>query len=62
MLSATKYRQIRPDAVVSKDGSRQFRTVAATITTYPPNRAGKYTRYVKAVIYDEYITVTKDQS
>ncbi|KAL8105548.1 putative pectinesterase/pectinesterase inhibitor 13 [Apium graveolens] len=60
-LLAAKNAQIRPDAVVAKDGSGQFKTIAAALAAYPKNKPGRYTIYVKAGIYDEYITVTKDQ-
>ncbi|XP_015078334.1 pectinesterase-like [Solanum pennellii] len=50
-----------PNAVVAKDGSGQFNTIAAALAAYPKNLKGRYTIYVKAGIYDEYITVTKDQ-
>jgi len=60
-LLAANTAQIRPDAVVAKDGSGQFRTIVAALAAYPKKRPGRYTIYVKAGIYDEYITVTKDQ-
>lgn len=60
-LLAVNNAQIKPDAVVAKDGSGQFKTIAAALAAYPKNKRGRYTIYVKAGIYDEYITVTKDQ-
>ncbi|KAJ8573985.1 hypothetical protein K7X08_010496 [Anisodus acutangulus] len=50
-----------PNAVVTKDGSGQYNTIAAAVAAYPKNLKGRYIIYVKAGIYDEYITVTKDQ-
>ncbi|PON64845.1 Pectinesterase inhibitor domain containing protein [Parasponia andersonii] len=50
-----------PNAVVAKDGSGHFKTIAAALAAYPKNHRGRYVIYVKAGIYDEYITVTKDQ-
>ncbi|KAK4380166.1 hypothetical protein RND71_002028 [Anisodus tanguticus] len=50
-----------PKAVVAKDGSGQYNTIAAAVAAYPKNLKGRYIIYVKAGIYDEYITVTKDQ-
>ncbi|XP_062105067.1 pectinesterase-like [Humulus lupulus] len=53
--------QLRPNAVVAKDGSGQYKTIAAALAAYPKNHRGRYVIYVKAGIYDEYITVTKEQ-
>ncbi|MCD7468496.1 hypothetical protein HAX54_006755 [Datura stramonium] len=50
-----------PNAVVAKDGSGQYNTIAAALAAYPKNLKGRFIIYVKAGIYDEYITVTKDQ-
>ncbi|KAI4319914.1 hypothetical protein MLD38_033454 [Melastoma candidum] len=52
---------IRPNAVVAKDGSGNFRSIQAALNAYPQNHRGRYVIYVKAGVYDEYITVTKDQ-
>jgi len=50
---------IKPNAIVAKDGSGQFKTIGAAIAAYPKNFKGRYIIYVKAGIYDEYITVDK---
>ncbi|KAI6672608.1 hypothetical protein NL676_000514 [Syzygium grande] len=47
--------------VVAKDGSGRFRTIAAALAAYPKGNRGRYVIYVKAGVYDEYITVDKDQ-
>lgn len=60
-LLAVNNANIVPNAVVAKDGSGQFRTIDAALAAYPKNNKGRYTIYVKAGIYDEYITVGKDQ-
>ncbi|KAF6167163.1 hypothetical protein GIB67_029801 [Kingdonia uniflora] len=52
---------VRPNAVVAKDGSGQFNSIAAALSAYPKNQKGRYIIYVKAGIYNEYITITKDQ-
>jgi pectinesterase len=52
--------KIRPNVVVAKDGSGQFKTVADAIKSYPKGNKGRYIIYVKAGIYDEYITVPKE--
>ncbi|KAK7397016.1 hypothetical protein VNO78_18182 [Psophocarpus tetragonolobus] len=48
---------VTPNVVVAQDGSGQFKTVADAIASYPANNQGRYIIYVKAGIYDEYITV-----
>ena len=60
-LLALDNKGIRPNAVVAKDGSGQFKSIAAALAAYPKNLRGRYVIYVKAGIYNEYITVTKDQ-
>ncbi|KAF4350515.1 hypothetical protein F8388_014976 [Cannabis sativa] len=52
---------LRPNVVVAKDGSGQYKTIAGALASYPKNHRGRYVIYVKAGIYDEYITVSKDQ-
>ncbi|XP_018716326.2 pectinesterase-like [Eucalyptus grandis] len=53
--------QVTPNAVVAKDGSGHYSTIAAALAAYPKNNKGRYVIYVKAGVYNEYITVTKDQ-
>ena len=53
--------RLTPNAIVAKDGSGHFTTIAAALAAYPKNLKGRYVIYVKAGIYREYITVTKDQ-
>ncbi|KAL2486671.1 Pectinesterase 4 [Abeliophyllum distichum] len=45
--------------LVAKDGSGQFKTVAAAIAAYPKNLKGRYTIYVKSGVYEEFITIDK---
>ncbi|XP_061366299.1 pectinesterase [Gastrolobium bilobum] len=52
--------RVKPNVVVAKDGSGQFRTVKDAIASYPNGFKGRYTIYVKAGVYDEYITVPKE--
>ncbi|KAL9671896.1 hypothetical protein QQ045_009469 [Rhodiola kirilowii] len=54
--------QPKPNAVVAKDGSGQYKTIAAALAAYPKKNKGRYVIYVKAGVYDECITVTKDQT
>lgn len=50
---------VPPNAVVAKDGSGQYKTVLDAINAYPKGHTGRYVIYVKAGVYDEYITVDK---
>nr|KYP57642.1 putative pectinesterase/pectinesterase inhibitor 13 [Cajanus cajan] len=50
---------VAPNAVVAKDGSGQYKTILDAINSYPKNHQGRYVIYVKAGVYDEYITVDK---
>ncbi|KAK7392186.1 hypothetical protein VNO78_20616 [Psophocarpus tetragonolobus] len=50
---------LSPHATVAKDGSGQFKTILDAINSYPKNHQGRYIIYVKAGVYDEYITVDK---
>ncbi|RZC48786.1 hypothetical protein C5167_017212 [Papaver somniferum] len=63
VLAAQGFGNLKPNAVVAKDGSGQFKTIAEALAAYPKNqpRSAKYVVYVKAGVYDEYITVTKEQ-
>ncbi|MED6120129.1 hypothetical protein PIB30_018156 [Stylosanthes scabra] len=48
-----------PNAVVAKDGSGQFKTIKDAINSYPNGFKGRYVIYIKAGVYDEYITIPK---
>ncbi|KAK7392188.1 hypothetical protein VNO78_20618 [Psophocarpus tetragonolobus] len=48
-----------PNAVVAKDGSGKFKTVKEAIDSYPKDFKGRFVIYVKAGVYDEYITIPK---
>ncbi|KAK4800262.1 hypothetical protein SAY86_020749 [Trapa natans] len=62
LLAAQARGQATPNAVVAKDGSGKYRTIAAALASIPKNNKGRYVIYVKAGVYDEYLTVTKDQA
>lgn len=51
-----------PNAVVAQDGSGQYKTIQEALNAYPKDlKGGRYVIYVKAGVYDEYITITQDQ-
>ncbi|KAL5060755.1 hypothetical protein RYX36_032359 [Vicia faba] len=52
--------RVVPNVVVAKDGSGQFKTIKDAIASYPSGNKGRYVIYVKAGVYDEYITVPKN--
>ncbi|KAL2326547.1 hypothetical protein Fmac_025605 [Flemingia macrophylla] len=52
---------VTPHATVAKDGSGQFKTILDAINSYPKNHQGRFIIYVKAGVYDEYITVDKNK-
>ncbi|KAI5424773.1 hypothetical protein KIW84_030819 [Lathyrus oleraceus] len=51
--------KIVPNVIVAKDGTGKFRTIKEAIASYPSGNKGRYVIYVKAGVYDEYITVPK---
>ncbi|XP_022851456.1 pectinesterase-like [Olea europaea var. sylvestris] len=62
LMEAHQKGGVAPNAVVAKDGSGQFKTVAAALAAYPKNFNGRYTIYVKAGVYEEFITMDKKQT
>ncbi|KAJ7955325.1 Pectinesterase [Quillaja saponaria] len=52
---------LKPNAIVAKDGSGQYKTIAAALAAYPKDLRGRYIIYIKVGVYDEYITVDKKQ-
>ena len=48
----------KPNVVVAKDGSGNFRTISAALAAIPPNFRGRYVIYVKEGVYDEVVTIT----
>ncbi|GMH28612.1 hypothetical protein Nepgr_030455 [Nepenthes gracilis] len=60
LLAVQSVANVRPNVVVAKDGSGQFRTINDALRAYPKGFKGRYVIYVKAGIYDEQVTVEKD--
>ncbi|PIA50735.1 hypothetical protein AQUCO_01200160v1 [Aquilegia coerulea] len=56
-LLAAAGNQIKPNVVVAKDGSGQFKTINEAIAAYPKNHQGRFVIYVKAGVYKEYVVV-----
>jgi len=50
---------IKPNVVVAKDGSGNFKTIKEAIDSYPKGYKGRYVIHVKAGVYAEYIIVPK---
>jgi len=54
---------LKPNSTVAKDGSGDFTTVIDAINSYSlKNNRDRFIIYVKAGIYNEYITIEKDKT
>ncbi|ERN13140.1 pectinesterase [Amborella trichopoda] len=51
---------VRPNAVVAKDGSGQYKKISDAVAAIPENFQGRWIIYVKAGIYEEKVTIPKD--
>ncbi|XP_059439920.1 pectinesterase-like [Corylus avellana] len=60
LLASVDNGRVRPNAIVAKDGSGQFKSIAAAVAAYPKNHRGRYVIYVKSGVYNEYITIEKN--
>ncbi|KAF3340346.1 pectin methylesterase1 [Carex littledalei] len=58
LLQATT-NSAKPNAVVAKDGSGQYKTINDAVKAIPKNHPGRYVIYVKAGVYDEIVMVPK---
>ncbi|CAA6653948.1 unnamed protein product [Spirodela intermedia] len=59
LLAAVNRGAARPNAVVAKDGSGDFKTINAALAAIPKDHRGRYVIYVKAGVYQENVIVTK---
>ncbi|KAG8389623.1 hypothetical protein BUALT_Bualt02G0248300 [Buddleja alternifolia] len=50
---------IKPNVVVAKDGSGNFKRISEAIAAYPANNNGRFIIYVKAGVYDEQVIIDK---
>ncbi|KAI4376467.1 hypothetical protein MLD38_014225 [Melastoma candidum] len=59
ILKAKAIVKPKPNVIVAKDGSGQFKTISDAVAAIPEKHDGKYIIYVKAGIYDETVLLTK---
>ncbi|CAO2206899.1 unnamed protein product [Urochloa humidicola] len=51
--------RLTPNVVVAKDGSGKFKTINDALKAMPPKYTGRYLIYVKAGVYEEYVTISR---
>ncbi|XP_072973708.1 putative pectinesterase/pectinesterase inhibitor 45 [Typha angustifolia] len=61
LLAAGNSHKLRPNAVVAKDGSGNFKSINDAINAVPKKNKGRYVIYVKAGVYNENVLITKDK-
>ncbi|TYI48115.1 hypothetical protein E1A91_D13G224200v1 [Gossypium mustelinum] len=59
LLTRIDNNNLKPNAIVAKDGNGQFNTIGAALVAAPKNSNVRHVIYIKAGIYNEYITVDK---
>lgn len=60
IMKEKESKMLKPNVVVAKDGSGNFKTITGALNAMPKKYSGRYVIYVKEGIYDESPTVTKD--
>lgn len=60
LLESQNHGLVKPNAVVAKDGSGQFKTIMDAVNAYPKNYQGRYVIYVKAGVYNETVLIPKN--
>ncbi|GLT91414.1 hypothetical protein SLE2022_093020 [Rubroshorea leprosula] len=60
LLGSDSNAQVKPNVVVAKDGSGQFKTIGEALKAYPKNLQGRFVIYVKAGVYDEIVMIPKN--
>jgi pectinesterase len=61
-LLQTPRKDVKPHAVVAKDGSGQYKSINEAIRNMPIKETGLYVIYVKAGVYDEIVRVEKNKN
>lgn len=59
LLTKIDNNNLKPNAIVAKDGNGQFNTIGAALAAAPKNSNVRHVIYIKAGIYNEYIIVDK---
>ncbi|MBA0783998.1 hypothetical protein Gotri_001626 [Gossypium trilobum] len=59
LLTRIDNNNLKPNAIVAKDGNGQFNTIGAALVAAPKKSNVRHVIYIKAGIYNEYITVDK---
>eukprot|EP01018_Ginkgo_biloba_P027746 Gb_18512 [translate_table: standard] len=62
LLQASGRRSTRPDVVVAKDGSGNYKTITAAVKAAPENSRRRYVIHIKAGIYLETVEVHKKKT
>ncbi|KAJ3679653.1 hypothetical protein LUZ60_017664 [Juncus effusus] len=62
LLASEDRHRLKPNAVVAKDGSGNYKTINDAIKGMPKTYKGRYVIYVKEGVYAETVTVTKEKA
>lgn len=61
LLRATNAAKVKPNVVVAKDGSGNYKTIQQAVDSIPKNNKDRYIIYVKAGVYHENVIISKKQ-